>query len=132
MPRNSHKIDTLIGPAACVAGDLEFSGGLHVDGRVAGDVRAPLGSDSTLSVSVHGVIEGKVEVANVYLDGCVKGGIHASGRVFLGPRSRVHGDLYYGAIEMTLGAEISGKMAPASLRAPADPSPVAQVEVKFG
>jgi cytoskeletal protein CcmA (bactofilin family) len=132
MPRNAHKIGTLIGPAAHVAGDVEFNGGLHVDGRVAGDVRAPQGSDSTLSVSEQGVIDGRVEVANVFLDGCVKGGIHARGRVVLGPRSRVHGDLYYGVIEMTLGAEISGKMAPVSCVAPGDGAPSAKIEVKLG
>jgi cytoskeletal protein CcmA (bactofilin family) len=132
MPHNLHKVDTLIGPATSVCGDVEFTGGLHVEGRIAGDVRAPASSESTLSVSEHGVIEGAVEVANVILEGCVKGPIHARGRVVLGPKSRVYGDLYYGVIEMTLGAEITGKMAPFENGRPAGAGQMAKSEVKFG
>jgi len=110
MRRNMHRIDTLIGPTANVAGDVEFVGGLHLDGRVAGDVRAPRSSDSTLTVSERGIIEGAVDVANVILEGTVKGPIHACGRVVLGPKSRVYGDVCYGVIEMTLGAQIVGKL----------------------
>jgi len=110
MPRNINKIETLIGRAAHLKGDLEFSGGLHLDGRISGDVRADPSSDSTLSVSEHGCIEGAVEVANVMLDGTVIGPIRARERIVLGAKARVHGDVYYGDIEMTLGAEILGKL----------------------
>ena len=34
------RIDTLIGKAAHVQGDIEFEGGLHLDGHIAGNVRA--------------------------------------------------------------------------------------------
>jgi len=132
MPHKMHKIDTLIGPSARLAGGVEFSGGLHLDGRIAGDVRAAVSSDSTLSVSEHGVIEGAVQVANVILEGTVKGPIHARGRVVLGPTSRVHGDVHYGVIEMTLGAEIIGRLMPISQAAPSRPHMAAKAEVKFG
>jgi cytoskeletal protein CcmA (bactofilin family) len=132
MRPNPHRIDTLIGPTASVAGGVEFSGGLHLDGRIAGDVRASTSSDSTLSVSEHGVIEGAVEVANLILEGTVKGPIHARGRVVLGPKSRVHGDVYYGVIEMTVGAEIMGKLTPISQGAPGSSGKAVKTEVKFG
>jgi cytoskeletal protein CcmA (bactofilin family) len=127
-----HKIDTLIGPTARIAGDVEFSGGLHVDGRVAGDVRAAASSDSTLSVSVGGVIEGAVEVANVILEGTIKGPVQARGRVVLGAKSRVHGDVSYGVIEMTLGAEIMGKLTPIAPAEPVGAKQAVKAEVKFG
>jgi len=104
------KIDTLIGRTVHVNGDLEFSGALHLDGRVSGDVRAEPSSDSTLSVSRHGCIDGAVEVANVILDGTVTGPIRARGRVVLGPTARVHGDVHYCVIELALGAEIKGRL----------------------
>lgn len=112
MRRDLHKIDTLIGTAARLQGDIVFAGGLHVDGHIAGNVSADPSSDSTLSVSEHGRIDGAVEVPNVILEGTVKGQIHARGRVVLGPKSRVEGDVYYGVIEMTLGAEIMGRLLP--------------------
>jgi cytoskeletal protein CcmA (bactofilin family) len=106
------RIDTLIGKAGRVNGDIEFAGGLHLDGRVAGNVRADGDPESTLHVSEHGAIEGSVEVANVMLNGSVRGDIHATGRVVLGASARVHGNVHYGVIEMTLGAEIKGKLVP--------------------
>jgi len=132
MPRKDHIIDTLIGRTAHLKGDLEFCGGLHVDGRISGDVRAEPGSDSTLSVSEEGRIEGAVNVANVILEGTVTGPIHARGRVVIGPSARVHGDLYYGVIEMTLGAEIMGKLVRVTSSEPAAVVKAAKVEIKLG
>jgi cytoskeletal protein CcmA (bactofilin family) len=104
------RIDTLIGKAARVHGDVEFAGGLHLDGSIVGNVRSDQAPGSTLSVSQGGSIEGMVEVPNIRLDGTVKGDIHARGRVVLGATARVEGNLYYGVIEMTLGAQIMGKL----------------------
>ena len=132
MPRKDHRIDTLVGRTGHVKGDLEFSGGLHVDGRISGDVRAEPDSDSTLSVSEQGRIEGAVDVANVILDGTVTGPIHARGRVVIGARARVHGDLYYGVIEMTLGAEIMGRLVRLTSSDPVAAIKAAKVEIKLG
>ena len=103
-------IDTLIGKGVRVQGDIEFLGGMHLDGAIAGNVRSNAAPDSTLSVSEIGSIEGSVEVPNVILQGQVRGDIRAAERVVLGPTARVEGDVYYGIIEMTLGAQITGKL----------------------
>jgi cytoskeletal protein CcmA (bactofilin family) len=108
-PRQA-RIDTLIGKAARVQGDVDFTGGLHLDGRILGAVRADESRESTLSVSESGYIEGAVQVPNVVLNGTVHGDIHASERVVLGATAKVHGNVYYGVIEMTLGAQIIGKL----------------------
>jgi cytoskeletal protein CcmA (bactofilin family) len=104
------RIDTLIGKASRVHGDLEFVGGLHLDGSIAGNVRADPSQDSSLSVSETGSIEGNVEAVDIMLSGAVKGDIVARGRVVLGATARVQGNVYYGVIEMTLGAQIMGKL----------------------
>ena len=52
------------------------------------------------------------------LEGTVKGDIHASGRVVLGATARVEGNVYYGVIEMTLGAQIMGKLVRLGPQAP--------------
>lgn len=103
-------IDTLIGKGVRVQGDIEFLGGMHLDGAIAGNVRSNPAPDSTLSVSEIGSIEGSVDVPNVILQGQVRGDIRAAERVVLGPTARVEGDVYYGVIEMTLGAQITGKL----------------------
>ncbi len=121
--KRTARVDILIGKSARIHGDIDFAGGLHLDGHVTGSVRAdgePAGS--TLSVSESGSIEGSVEVANVVLNGTVKGDIHATGRVVLGPSSKVQGDVHYGVIETAAGAEILGRLVPAAARE-GDPAP---------
>jgi cytoskeletal protein CcmA (bactofilin family) len=104
------RIDTLIGAATRIIGDVQFKGGFHLDGHVKGNVDAPPDSGATLSVSDGGVIEGSVAVPNVILNGTVKGDILAHDRVELGATARVTGSVYYGLIEMEMGAEINGKL----------------------
>jgi cytoskeletal protein CcmA (bactofilin family) len=104
------RIDTLIARSVRVNGDVEFAGGLHLDGQVAGGVRADSANPSSLSVSDTGSIEGPVEVTDLVLHGAVRGDIVARGRVVLGASARVQGNVYYGVIEMTLGAQIAGKL----------------------
>ncbi|HWF97932.1 MAG TPA: polymer-forming cytoskeletal protein [Steroidobacteraceae bacterium] len=106
----SVRIDTLIAKSVRVHGDLEFGGGLHLDGQVAGDVRADLTTAASLSISDTGSIEGSVQVIDLVLHGAVRGDIVARGRVVLGASARVEGNVYYGIIEMTLGAQITGKL----------------------
>ena len=103
-------IDTLIGKAARVLGDVEFQGGLHLDGHIEGGVRSDEARTSSLSVSETGSIAGPVRVPSVVLNGTVRGDIHATEKVVLGAAARVEGDVYYGVIEMTLGAQIVGKL----------------------
>jgi cytoskeletal protein CcmA (bactofilin family) len=104
------RIDTLIARSVRVNGDLEFAGGLHLDGQVAGGVRAAPANPSSLSVSDTGSIDGPVECTDLVLHGAVRGDIVARGRVVLGASARVEGNVYYGVIEMTLGAQIAGKL----------------------
>lgn len=104
------RIDTLIARSVRVNGDLEFAGGLHLDGQVAGDVRGDPQAPTSLSVSESGSIEGSVAVVDLVLHGAVRGDIVARGRVILGASARVAGNLHYGVIEMTLGAQITGKL----------------------
>lgn len=104
------RIDTLIGAGTRIIGDVQFSGGFHVDGHIKGNVDAPPESGATLSVSDSGVIEGAVAVPNVILNGTVNGDILAHDRVELGATARVTGNVYYALIEMEMGAEINGKL----------------------
>ena len=103
-------VDTLIGENTKVSGDLNFEGGCHVDGIIEGNVSADPESDSALSVSEEGNIEGGVTVPYVVLHGIVRGNVCAAQRVELGPTARVIGNVYYNLIEMAIGAEINGKL----------------------
>ena len=121
--QTSTRIDTLLGKAATVNGDLEFSGGLHLDGRINGNVRSNASDGGALSVSESGFIEGSVEVTNIVMNGTVNGDMHARERLVLGGKARVNGNVHYGVIEMAPGAVITGKLIPlAGMSADANPA----------
>ena len=108
--RNQPPISTLVGGDTRVHGDIEFSGGFHVDGYVKGNVRAVKDERAALSISERGCVEGTVMVPNVLLNGTVKGDVRATERVELGPKARVIGNVQYKLIEMSIGAEVNGKL----------------------
>ncbi len=75
-PNSKAKIDTLIGADTRINGDVEFAGGLHLDGQINGNVN-PSRPQPMLSVSEQGCIEGSVMVTSIVLNGVVEGDIEA-------------------------------------------------------
>jgi cytoskeletal protein CcmA (bactofilin family) len=128
--QTSTRIDTLLGKAANLNGDLEFSGGLHLDGRVNGNVRGSAADGGALSVSESGFIEGSVEVTNIVMNGTVNGDMYARDRLVLGGSARVNGNVHYGVIEMAPGAVITGKLIPLGGRAAPVENPAAQMSAE--
>jgi cytoskeletal protein CcmA (bactofilin family) len=108
--RGQAPISTLVGGETRVNGDIEFSGGFHVDGYVKGNVKSTKDTTSVLIISERGCIEGAVVVPHLVLNGTVKGDVRATQRVELGPKARVIGNVQYKLIEMSIGAEVNGKL----------------------
>ena len=104
----STKVDTIIGQQTRIEGDIHFSGGLHIDGRIKGGVIAETGSGSVLTISEHGSIEGDVRVPTVILNGQVTGDVRSAERIELAAKAKVDGDVYYNLIEMAMGAAVNG------------------------
>ena len=104
------KIDSLIGRQTEAMGDLRFSGGLHVDGVVRGNVYADDDTGAVLTLSEFGTIEGEVRVPNVILNGTVIGDVHARDQIELAANARITGNVYYSLIEMAMGAEVNGSL----------------------
>ena len=108
--RAQTRVDILIGASARVRGDVEFTGGLHVEGHVFGGVRAYGTEESSVSVSATGIVEGPVVATHVVVNGVVRGDVIATGKVALGPNARIVGNVQYGMIESAAGAEITGTL----------------------
>ncbi|MCC6922750.1 MAG: polymer-forming cytoskeletal protein [Nitrosomonas sp.] len=106
---NNH-IDTLIGTNTQIKGDISFTGGLRIDGRINGNVIAGEDEHSTLVLSNAGQIHGKIQVANVIINGMVNGPVIAAKYLELQSNAEIHGDVYYEVIEVQLGASVDGKM----------------------
>lgn len=119
-PALPKRVDTLIAKDARLKGDLSFSGGLHLDGRIEGNViSAAADGLGTLWVGEQGAVNGVIDVVHAVIHGEVVGDVCGRERVVLGRTARVRGDVRYGTIEMTLGASIEGRLIPlASAGAP--------------
>ena len=103
------KISTLIGENTEIRGDVHFTGGLHIDGSVKGNVMAG-DEGSVLTLGEKGSIEGEVRVPNIVVNGTVIGDVYAHHRIELAVKARVNGNVYYNLIEMAIGASVNGNL----------------------
>ena len=127
--KKTAKIDTLIGEHTELAGDVKFFGGLHVDGVIKGNITAEADSNSVLSLSERGTIEGEVSVPYNIIDGTVIGNVYSSEHIELEAKSRIIGDVYYNLLEMTSGAQVSGRLVHIPDAANEMPKPVPDATV---
>ena len=107
-PQN--RIDSLIGSGTVVEGNISFTGGLRVDGRVRGNVAATDDHPSTLVLSEKAQIEGEIRVSHAVINGTVIGPVHGAEYVELQPKSNVTGDVHYKTLEIQLGAMVQGRL----------------------
>lgn len=108
-PTTGH-FDTLISSKTNVSGDVEFSGGLHVDGRIRGKVMAEEGSDAVLRISEVGAVEGDIIAPRVIINGTVHGDVYASEHLELAQKASINGNVYYNLIQMAMGASVNGNL----------------------
>jgi cytoskeletal protein CcmA (bactofilin family) len=104
------RIDSLIGAGTIVEGDVNFKGGLRIDGVVHGNVVAADGEPGTLVVSEQARVDGEIRVSHVVVNGTVNGPVIADDYLELQVHSRVTGDVTYKTLEMHVGAVIEGRL----------------------
>jgi cytoskeletal protein CcmA (bactofilin family) len=107
--KTTTRIDTLIGRDTHLKGDINFSGGLRIDGSIQGTIVAN-DDGSLLTLSEQGKIDGEVRVPNLIINGEINGNVFASEHVELAPKARINGNLYYRMIEMAMGSEVNGQL----------------------
>jgi len=112
--RKVTRIDSLIGQHTKIQGEVNFSGGLHIDGTIEGNITAIEDSNAVLTLSEQGIIHGDIRVPNIILNGTVRGNVYAEEHIELALNARVVGNVYYNLIEMAMGAEVNGSLIHAS------------------
>ncbi len=104
---SAYKDHSFIGSQTQVVGDVVFNGGLHVEGRVKGNIRADDGC-----LNLHGEVDGDIEVPNAIINGTVRGNLTCLQHLELAAGARVYGVVVYQSMEMMLGAQVTGQMKP--------------------
>jgi cytoskeletal protein CcmA (bactofilin family) len=107
-PQN--RIDSLIGEATTVEGNVLFTGGLRIDGRVKGNVQSSDDQPSTLVLSERARVEGEIHVSHAVINGTVVGPVYGTQYVELQAKCKVTGDVHYRTLEIQLGAVVQGRL----------------------
>jgi len=103
-------IDSLIGAGTTVEGNLNFTGGLRIDGQINGNVVAAPGKPSTLVLSEHARVNGEISVTHLVINGTISGPVSASEYLELQGKAKVCGDVHYNTLEIQLGAIVEGHL----------------------
>ena len=103
------RVDVMLNRRLKIAGDVHFSGVLHVECTIEGDLISD-DEGSTLILSDAGHIKGSVKASNVMVNGRIDGNVLAANKVELYEKSRINGDLHYNLLEMAVGAGVNGKL----------------------
>lgn len=103
-------IDTLVGVKTELKGDIAFSGGLRIDGKIRGNITATGEGNSTLVLSENAVVTGDIIVPHMIINGKVNGNVQASERIELQAKAEITGDLIYKVLEMSAGAVVNGAL----------------------
>jgi cytoskeletal protein CcmA (bactofilin family) len=104
------RIDSLIGTGTTVEGNVNFSGGLRVDGRVHGNIVSSGDQPGMLVISEQAEVAGEIRVNHVIVNGRVNGPIHASETLDLQAKAHVTGDVHYQRLEIQGGAVVQGTL----------------------
>lgn len=104
-------IDSLIAAGTTIDGEVLFTGGLRIDGRVRGSVASEVEGAGMIVVSETATVEGLVRAAQVLVNGEIDGTVIADEIVELQPKARVKGEIRYRALEMHPGAIVDGVLA---------------------
>jgi cytoskeletal protein CcmA (bactofilin family) len=116
-------LSTLLAEDVEITGDLVFSNGMRVDGRVRGDVTgraADSGAPTLLVLSANGRIEGSVRTGDAVINGTVVGDLDIEHRLELQSDARVIGTIRYRQLQMDVGATVQGQLVRVEVAAVVD------------
>ena len=71
---------TLIAAGTEIRGDIQFSGRLHVDGKIEGAIRGE-GNQAMLTLSEQASVTGEVQAPHIVINGTINGDVTAGERL---------------------------------------------------
>lgn len=96
---------TLISSDTAIQGNVKFTGVMHLEGAVQGNITS---EDGLLAVAKSGDVEGDIHAPRIVIDGTVRGNVYASEHLELVSGAVIEGNVFYQVIEMAKGAQVNG------------------------
>ena len=109
----STRLSSLVAPGVQITGDVAFTGGLRIDGRVAGKLVGQTADGqpaSLLVLSESGRIEGSVRCSDAVINGAVDGDLDIENFLELQSNAVVTGTIRYRQLKMDVGATVQGQL----------------------
>ena len=103
-------VDTLVGKHTKVVGDILYTGGVHIEGEIEGNLMAEEADKGFVVVSESGLVKGEIRGPTVIVYGTVNGDVYATGTIELAAGAKINGSVYYNLLEMATGAEVNGNL----------------------
>jgi len=107
------QLSSLIAEGVEITGDVVFTGGMRIDGRVNGNVigrsldgKAP----ALLVLSDKGRIEGSVRCGDAVINGAVVGDLEVEHLLELQSEARVSGTIRYRQLQLDVDAAVQGQL----------------------
>ncbi len=104
------KLSSLVADNLHIVGDVHFSGGLRIDGKVEGNVLGKKGEKSLLVLSDKGCIVGRVHAHDAVVNGTISGDLQVEHLLELHAGAKVSGNISYRQLQMECGATIEGQL----------------------
>lgn len=104
------KLSSLIADNVVVVGDVLFSGGLRVDGRIEGNVLGKPDEQSLVVLSRKGCVVGRVHAYDAVINGVISGDLEVEHFLELQAGAKISGNIIYRQLQMECGATIEGKL----------------------
>ena len=109
----STRLSSLVAPGVQITGDVAFTGGLRIDGRVAGKLVGQTADGqpaSLLVLSETGRIEGSLRCSDAVINGTVDGDLDIENFLELQSNAVVTGTIRYRQLKMDVGATVQGQL----------------------
>ncbi|HWH75646.1 MAG TPA: polymer-forming cytoskeletal protein [Methylibium sp.] len=110
--RKQPPIRTLVGEGTVIEGEIRFTDGLRIDGRVLGSVIAQGDAPTVLVIGEKASITGRVKAGHLVINGEVRGPVESDELLELQPKARIEGHVRYERLEMHQGAQVHGELRP--------------------
>ena len=104
------KLSSLVADNMAIKGDVLFSGGLRVDGRIDGNVVSENNTNGLLVLSDKGTIHGSVRTYDAVINGTISGDLEVEHFLELQANARVTGNITYRQLQLECGATVDGKL----------------------
>jgi cytoskeletal protein CcmA (bactofilin family) len=106
------RTDAIIGADMRVEGNVTFTGVLHVQGEVIGDISCDTDSSGTLVVDKPGNVTGTIKAPHIIVSGRIAGPVHSSESIEIQQGAYIAGDAIYKTIDIHPGGVIEGSLIP--------------------